>query len=369
MSEEAENALFRAFPAARNGIPWRRFLGGATPVERLRLAVPGLPDLWVKRDDASCPLYGGNKPRKLEFVIGHALARGSRTLVTTGGLGTNHGLATTILGREAGLGTVLVLLHQPVTPLVRKTLLLHAAYGARHVWGRNVLGTAAQVVRVLGGATLRGERPYLVATGGSSARGDLGFVGAACELAEQVRAGALPEPAQLFVAVGTGGTLAGLALGLRLVGLRTRVVGVLVTDILPPSAARIARGARAAHALLRRADPSVPPLRISAGDLHVVRDQLGPGYGASTPAAERAVAIAADAGLRLETTYTGKCLAAILASAGAGPPGPVLFWNTYNGVDVAARAPREATLADLPPPLQRLLARAADAGPGGETTV
>lgn len=364
MAEEAENALFRAFPAARERIPWRRFLAGPTPIEPLRLGVSGLPELWVKRDDTSCPLYGGNKPRKLEFVIGHALARGSRTLVTTGGLGTNHGLATTILGREAGLGTVLVLLHQPVTPLVRKTLLLHAAYGARHVWGRNVIGTAAQVARVLVGAAARGERPYLVATGGSSARGDLGLVAGALELAEQVRAGALPEPARIFVAVGTGGTLAGLALGLRLAGLRTRVVGVLVSDILPPSTARVARAARAAHALLRRADASVPDERISAADFDLTREQLGPGYGASTPAAERAVAIAAEAGLRLETTYTGKCLAALIERARGGPPGPVLFWNTYNGIDVAARAPRLATVAELPPALQRLVARGAaeDAG-------
>jgi len=358
MAEEAENALFRAHPAARTRIPWRPFLAGPTPVERLRLDAAGAPDLWVKRDDRSCPLYGGNKPRKLEFVIGHALARRARTLVTTGGLGTNHGLATTILGRAAGLRTVLVLLHQPVTPLVRRTLLLHAAYGARHVWGRNVPGSAAQVVRVLAAAALRGERPYLVPTGGSSARGDLGFVAAALELAEQVRAGLLPEPARVFVPIGTGGTLAGLVLGLRLAGLRTRVAGVLVTDILPPSPARLARAARASNALLRRADAAVPDLRIGPGDFDFVRDQLGPGYGASTPAAERAVALAADAGLRLETTYTGKCLSAVLAAAGAGAAGPVLFWNTYNGIDVAAQAPRVASEADLPPAYRRLLARA-----------
>ena len=86
------------------------------PMERISKALGG-PNLWIKRDDSSCPLYGGNKPRKLEFVIGRALARGSRRLITTGALGTNHGLATTILGREAGLKTTLV--TRPVCPLIR----------------------------------------------------------------------------------------------------------------------------------------------------------------------------------------------------------------------------------------------------------
>jgi D-cysteine desulfhydrase len=355
---DATCALFRAYPAARERIAWRRFVEAPTPIEPL--ALPGVAPgtLFVKRDDRSCALYGGNKPRKLEFVIGHAVACGSRTLVTTGGLGTNHGLATTILGAAAGLGTVLVLLRQPITAQVRRTLLLHAAYGARHVWGRNVGGTAVQVLRVLSGAALRGERPYLVATGGSSARGDLGFVSAGLELAEQVRAGVVPEPARIYVPVGTGGTLAGLVAGLRLAGLRSRVVGVLVTDILPPSPARLARASSRTLRRLRAADPSVPALRIRPADFDFVRDQLGPGYGASTADAERAVDAAGEAGLRLETTYTGKSLAALLAHARGGAEGPFLFWNTFNGVDVAANAPRAATEQDLPPAIRRVLARA-----------
>ena len=79
-----------------------------------------------------------------------------------------------------------------------------------------------------------------VPTGGSGPAGNLGFVSAAYELAEQVRAGALPEPESIYVAVGTGGTQAGLTLGLRLAGLRSRLLGVLVTDILPPSPTRLA---------------------------------------------------------------------------------------------------------------------------------
>lgn len=352
-----EPALFEAYPGLRGRLPREPFLAGPTPVEPLALA--GVPPgvLFVKRDERSCAHYGGNKPRKLEFVIGDARARGARRLVTTGGLGTNHGLATTILGRAAGLRTTLVLLHQPVNDEVRDKLELAAAWGAELVWGRDVPGTLVATLGVLARSALRGERPYRVPTGGSSALGNLGFVSAAFELAAQVKAGRLPEPAQVFTAVGTGGTLAGLALGLRLAGLRTHVIGVLVTDILPPSPARLARAARAANRLLRRADPSIPELRLAAGDLELDPSQLGPGYGAATPAATDAVAVARAAGLSLETTYTGKCLASILARARAGTlgPGPVLFWNTYNAVDARAAAPRPPDRSLLPLRFQRLL--------------
>jgi D-cysteine desulfhydrase len=361
-----ETALIRRFPALAGRLPWRRYVEGPTPVEPL--AVEGLDGarLWIKRDDRSCPLYGGNKPRKLEFLIGRALERRARRLVTTGGLGTNHGLATAILGREAGLATSLVLVDQPLTPKVRESLLLMRAYGAEIVHGRGVAGAALGVLGVLARGTLAGERPQLIPTGGSSALGTLGFVGAALELAEQVRAGACPEPAEIYVAAGTGGSLAGLVLGARLAELRSRVVGVLVTDLLPPSPARLARLARASLRRLRRADPSVPDVRLRPGDFTLVPRQLGPGYGAATPQAEAARRAALPAGLQLETTYTAKCLAEILARAREGslPAGPVLFWNTYNAVDVAARAPRRADVAELPVSIQRLLAAGPEASPG-----
>lgn len=355
----AEPALFRRFPALAARIPHRPFLTGPTPVVPLPLA--GARELYVKRDDHCCPLYGGNKPRKLEFVIGRALARRARRLVTTGGIGTHHGLATTILGRAAGLATTLVLVDQPVTPEVCESLRLFTAYGAEVIHGRNVAGVARRGALVLVRAWLRGERPFPVWTGGSGPVGNAGFVSAGLELAEQVRAGALPAPALAFLPVGSGGTFAGLVLGLRLGGLATRVVGVLVTDILPPSPASLARMARATLARLRSADPSVPSLRLDAADFELALGQLGPGYGAATDAAREALAVAGDAGLRLETTYTAKCFAEVLARArrGALGGGPALFWNTFNGVDVKARAPGPPRLEALPPSLRALVEREA----------
>jgi D-cysteine desulfhydrase len=352
-------ALFRTFPQLAARLPRRPYVTGPTPVEPLRLAGVAAGRLLVKRDEACCPLYGGNKARKLELIIGHARARGSRRLVTTGGLGTNHGLATAILGREAGLETTLVLVDQPVTDTVRETLSLAGAYGARLVHAGGVAGAATAVVRALAAAWRAGERPYLVATGGTSLRGTAAMVSAGLELGEQVRAGELPVPSRIVVPLGTGGTMVGLVVGLRLAGLPTVVEGILVTDIMPRSPRWLLRHARATLRFLARLDPGVPDLWLSEADFPIDRTQVGAGYGAVTAASLDAVRAAGDVGVHLETTYTGKCLAAVVTRLRAGTlgRGPVVFWNTHSDVDLHARAPREATVEALPAGLRAVLAR------------
>ncbi len=334
-------ALFRAYPALEARLARQRFLAGPTPV--FALDAPGFAPggLWVKDDARSCPLHGGNKPRKLEFIIGRALARGSRRLVTTGAIGTHHGLATTILGRSVGLATTLVLVPQPITPEVQASFDLDLAWGAEVLRASGVAGAALQVMRALARSQLRGERPHLVWTGGSTALGNLGFVSAALELAEQIAAGELPEPAEISVALGSGGTTAGLVLGLRLAGLSTPVRGVLVSDITPPSARSLARSANATLSLMRAIDPTIPDRPVSPSDFVIDTSELGPGYGHATAHSEAALETATELGLRLEGTYTAKCFASVLARA-EGPAasrGPLLFWNTHNAIEIAPPSP------------------------------
>jgi D-cysteine desulfhydrase len=352
---DGDLALLRRHPALR-ALPRVALTALPTAVEPLRLDGVSEGALWVKRDDRSSSIYGGNKARKLEFTLARAQRRGCRRLVTTGGIGTHHGLATALFGRALGMATTLVVVPQPVTPHVRAQLAALQGAGAELLPANGVGGAALQVVRALALAALRGERPYLVPTGGSSALGDVGFVAAAFELAEQIEAGLLPEPAEIHVPVGSGGTLAGLVLGARLAALRARVVGVLVTDILPPSPRRLARLANATLDLLRRVDPALPARRVAAADFELTHAQLGPGYGATTPAADAAQALAAGAGLDLETTYTAKCLAEVVARLADGRArAPVLFWNTYNS---RALEPTPAA-APLPAAIRRWLAEAA----------
>jgi D-cysteine desulfhydrase len=285
-----------------------------TPVRRLeRLA----PSLWMKDDSHTAPLWGGNKPRKLEWLIADAMARGRRTLLTFGGLATNHGLATALYAREQGLGCVLALVDQPVDEHVERQLERIHASGA-HVY---VTRGKKRTVAALPWLMLRHGRAYLVPPGGSSPVGSLGFVEAALELAAQVRAGELPEPGTVWCALGSGGTAAGLALGLRLAGLRTKVRAVHVNDGLTLTEQTIVRLAR-----------RTPVGGDDLNEVAVVHGYLGAGYGHGTDAAHAAIDRAREAeALTLDPVYTGKTMAAVLDHVERTDE-PALYWHTYNGV-------------------------------------
>lgn len=363
--------MARGMSASSSALALENFVPGATPafprVEFTRLPTPvrrldnlararGLGEIWIKHDDRTGVLYGGNKPRKLEFLLGAARQGGYRTAITFGGIGTHHGLATAICAREAGMRCVLVLMPQPVTDHVRHCLLLHKAFGAEMHLASSVGGIVVKSIARCARGIVRNDLPWVVPTGGTSARGALGYVNAACELAEQIRRGELPEPAYIFTPLGSGGTIAGLVAGLKLAGVRSHVVGVLVTNILPPSANRLASLARASLMLLRSAKLACPTIAIQASDLTIIKTHIGKGYGAATAEAEEALQLLEDTeGVALETTYTAKCVAALLRYAQQAPYAgkPLLFWNTYSAVDPASTLSRLPEYTELPPAFHR----------------
>ncbi|WP_069167304.1 1-aminocyclopropane-1-carboxylate deaminase/D-cysteine desulfhydrase [Nocardia altamirensis] len=318
--------LHQRFPALVETLGFRRLGTAPTPIHALDVGT-GVP-LWCKDDGTyGDGGWGGNKIRKLEWLLPEAHRRGKRTILTVGGTGTNWGLATALYGRDEDIDTVLALIDQPLDDHVREQLSRLENSGATLYF----TGTKARTVRTVPWLLLRHRLPYFLPAGGSSPIGALGYVEAAYELAEQVAAGAVPEPSHLVTAVGSGGTAAGLVLGLRLAGLRTRVVGVVVNDALPLDAPRIVRLADRTQRLLRSRGARFEPVELRPSDLTITKDWLGPGYGHSTPAAREAEALAAEDGLRLETVYTAKALAALLHldTAGEFGAGPVLFLNTY----------------------------------------
>ena len=203
---------------------------------------------------------------------------------------------------------------------------------------------------------MRGELPYIIPTGGTSPLGTLGYVNAGFELHEQVTAGELPEPDWIFVPMGSGGTVAGLVLGAKLAGLRSRVAAVLVTDILPPSADKLARLAARSLALLRQQTSEVPAVALAAGDFTVIKGYVGPSYGAPTDAARAARdQMEALEGIHLETTYTAKCLAGMMDAVRtpAYRNCTVLFWNTYSSIDPAAHLGPLPHYQQLPRPFHQ----------------
>lgn len=354
MDEGTTGALGRWYPGLAGHLPAQRFTTLPTPVLRLE-RVADLRALWVKRDDLTGTSYGGNKPRKLEYLLSAAQRAGRRSVITFGGLGTHHGIATAVCGAALGLRIELVLVPQPVTAAVRRTLLTLHGLGVRLHFAPHVAGAAALAAKLVVRGALRGDRPAIVPTGGTSPLGALGYVDAALELAEQIVNEELPEPGTIFVPLGSGGTVVGLTLGCRLAGLHTRVVGVLVTDTLAPSPARLARIARATLRRLRRLDPSIPDIVLRADDFPQLRDHLGGGYGVPSAEGKAAAAVAATYDLRLEDTYTAKAFAATLAY-GPRPPyrdGPILFWHTYSRVDAGARLDRLPDPTELPAAFRR----------------
>jgi D-cysteine desulfhydrase len=332
-------------------LPWLRL--GELPTAVVRHAALGaalgVDGLFIKHDDRSSRLYGGGKLRKLELILAAARERGCRRVVTVGGAGSNHTLATARFARHLGLEAVLLLAPQRPDEALRHNLLASQLAGARMVFFSSQ-HDAERAQRRL--ARDRATPTCAIAAGGSSPLGNVGFVNAAFELAEQVRAGEVPQPTRLYVAMGTGGCAAGLAVGLAAAGLPTEVVAVRASSVATSSRSRLARMCHRTADFLHARAPAFP---LAAGERlpRIDGSALGAGYARATPAGRAARHSAAAHGVALDLTYTAKCLAALARTARALSREPAtattLFWHTHHG---AALDVRGADPARLPPPLQ-----------------
>lgn len=299
-----------------------------TPVRPLRLTGIDGVELWLKDESVfGSGAWGGNKVRKLEWILPEAKRRGVGTLFTVGGIGTHWGLACARYGAEHGFRTVLGLVDQPVDDHVREQLARLEASGAElHRYptpARLKLAAPWLMARNLDDWRL----PWYLPAGGSNEFGTLGYVETALEIAAQVARGELPEPGTVVVPVGSGGTVAGLALGFSMAGLATKVLGVVVNDALDLSVPALsALVSRTAELLVSRGASESFAMREDC--ITARSDWMGSGYGDPTPASVRMVAAGAEAGLELEPVYTGKALAAI-ADLGPQLAGPVLWVNTH----------------------------------------
>lgn len=327
--------LFQRYPSLFESIAYEPVALLPTPVERLTglLELTGHPDLFIKRDNLTSPLYGGNKIRKFDFIFPHAKKSGAKTLLTVGGIGSNHNLATAIHGKKHGFNVHLFFFHQPLTRHCRETLLLCHAHGAFMHYTGSYHNTAFQILKSYQRLKKQGEHPYFIYSGASTPLGNLGYVNAAFELKEQVEKAELPEPDFIYVAQGSAGTVAGLALGLKLSGLRTKVVGVRVVDHIASNARIVCYLANRTIRLLRRASPEFPSIQVKPDDFLIEHGFFGQGYGIYTKDGNEAIRLVKETcGLSLEGTYTGKAFAAYLHAAKQpeNKKKVLLFWNTHN---------------------------------------
>jgi D-cysteine desulfhydrase family pyridoxal phosphate-dependent enzyme len=305
-----------------------------TPIDeliRLRAALgPNCPRLFIKRDDLLSFGMGGNKVRKMQTVAAEAMSAKADTLITCGGLQSNHARVTAAAGSALGLRVVLVVNGVPQGRPTANAL-LDQLFGAevRHVASREE--RAPMMAAVAAELEAAGRRPFVVPLGASTATGAMGFARGITEIAS---AGIRPDV--IVSSTSSGGTQAGLVAGAALFGLRARIVGVsaddsaerltgVVRDLLSQMAARL--GAR--------------PASLGADDDIEVDDAfVGDGYGVPTPASTEALELVARReGILLDPVYTAKAMAGLIDRVRRGQfrsEQTILFWHTGGQVGVFA---------------------------------
>ncbi|GAC1351690.1 MAG: pyridoxal-phosphate dependent enzyme [Polyangiales bacterium] len=333
----------------------------------------GIPDtvqLWCKRDDLTAPIYGGNKVRKLERLLAEARAKGAKRIVTVGAVGSHHVLATAIYAQREGIPIEAVLAPQPFSRHVEDVVRVGATLAIKPHPVGSFAAIPLRVARCLTG----GGHPYFIPPGGSSVTGSLGYVDAAMELAAQIDRGDIPRPDAIVVALGSGGTVAGLLVGLNRAGLlaptadgRAKGIDLIAVRVVDPPLASGAATLALSLGIRRQLGD-----RLSRADLaslsralHVVSGHLGRGYGHETEAGVRATEVAALDSIALDMTYTAKTFAAALDECRTRPKGAViLYWHT-----LAAPAPF-ARLVEAACPIEQVdpAVRALMLRPSGTTS-
>jgi D-cysteine desulfhydrase len=344
-------ALLRALPGI--DVPHVRLGDYPTAVEPL----PALGDVWLKREDESSAIYGGNKLRTLETLIGEALALGSRSAWTLGAYGSNQAVATALHGKRVGLPTGAVLFPQRATHTAAENLRVTLSEGD----GVRCLRTIATFPLHWIARRRAHPRDYLIVPGGAVPLGALGHVAAALELAEQIQSGAMPPPAHIILAIGSTCTTAGLLAGLplaRYLGLwpwELPIVHAIRVTPWPVTARfQVLRLARAtARDLGRRGGPRV---EAAAHLLRLYTRYFGWGYARITRQGLQAAARFRELNAPpLDTTYAAKSGAALLDLAET-LHGPKLFWCTKSSAQLP---PDDATkLAAVPAYVRKWLERA-----------
>jgi 1-aminocyclopropane-1-carboxylate deaminase/D-cysteine desulfhydrase-like pyridoxal-dependent ACC family enzyme len=336
--------LFGKFPALAAKLPHVSLGLFPTPVEKVEPlgSALGLDRFYMKRDDLSGAVYGGNKVRMLEFLLGGALRANAKEVVTVGYAGSNQALALAIYADWLGLKCSSYLLPQANAHYVRRNLL--ASYH-HHAWLHACGNYLSLVGAAMGGlirATLRnGALPGFIQPGGSSPLGIVGYINAAFELKEQIDAGLLPEPDRIYVPLGSMGTTVGLMLGFKVAGVKSRIIAVRVLEEILASPWLLRRRYRDTSAFLHNLDPTFPKLDCRLEDLEIRNEFLGEGYAQFTAKdVESARLMREHCGIILSGTYSAKAFSALVDDARKGvlKDETVLFWNTYNSRDLSAIA-------------------------------
>ena len=300
------------------------------PMPSLLMLLGGGPHLYIKRDDAIPFGFGGNKVRKLSFVAARAVADGADTLITAGGVQSNHARATAAAAAKLGLRAVLVANGEAPGRLTANAL-LDDLLGAEVVYVPLREDRMPMILEIAERLRREGRRPFAIPIGASTPLGALGFALAVAELVEQ-----MPAPDVIVHSTSSGGTQAGLVAGCRLLGLQTRVVGISADDSSASLQSQV-RAIISGIADLLDLDPE----RLSRGTAIEVDDRfVGDGYGIPTDESREAMELAARTeAIFLDPTYTAKAMAGLIAYVRQQKfkeNQSVVFWHTGGQVGLFA---------------------------------
>lgn len=333
--------LFEQFPALKVNLPYVSLCELPTPIQKLnRMGEKmGLDQLYVKRDDLTGKIYGGNKVRKLEFILGDALRKGAEEILTFGFAGSNHALATAVYAKHLGLKSISMLLPQHCAHYVRRNLLASQYCEVElHQHRNKLLLSLATMVQLLRHRLKKGKVPYFIPPGGSSPLGIIGFVNAAFELKRQILQKEIPEPDLIYVGLGSAGTAVGLMIGLKTLKMKTRVIPIRIIDKKFIDKTTVIKRYLETNSFLHSMDPSFPKSELSADDFEIRDEFLGNGYAQFTKQGIDAIKHMEETeGIKLDGTYTGKTAAALIDDAHKQKQNMkdkvILFWNTLNSRD------------------------------------
>ncbi|MCP3940914.1 MAG: pyridoxal-phosphate dependent enzyme [Desulfobacteraceae bacterium] len=297
----------------------------------------GICKLYLKNDGMSGSLYGGNKIRKLEYLLADARQKNAKEILTFGATGSNHALATAVYAKKFNLACTCMLMSQPNADYVARNLKLGHVSSSRLRHYNSEKGMYIPLIgRMIQRFITTGKFPYIIWPGGSSPLGTIGYVNAGLELNDQIEKGLVPEPDKIYVTMGTMGTAVGLIIGLKVSGLKTHVKAIRVVEAHMGNAKKFKALFKKTVSLLRFCDPTFPDLTLEEKDVDINNDFFGEKYALfSKPGMAAVKLMQKTQDIKLEGTYTGKTLAALIQSTALQAFGNevILFWNTYNAID------------------------------------
>jgi D-cysteine desulfhydrase len=359
-----DRAIYEVFPGLERKLSLSALGEFPTPVESLGRLEQSLGVAagmaYVKRDDLTSPLFGGNKVRTLEVLFAAAKARGATRVFATGAFGSNHGAATVVHAPRAGLESGALLYPQPPSAAALDNLRAIVAQASRFVALPHWSFLPAGIAFTRSSERRRGQRVAIMVPGGATPEGALGYVSAALELSLQVHRGVLPRPVRVLVAGGSGCTTAGLLVGFAVasrLGIGFARAGdggpelcsVRVTPWPVTSRFRLVGLAAETSALLAAltGNDAVRFGRAELGARLVIDARfLGRGYGYATKEGRAAIRLFEECGgPLLETTYSAKAAAAFIRLLGDGSAGPTVYWATRSAAPPPSASPWPARTA------------------------